>query len=54
MSEVTKKSDNSSSQMRLLGDPPHMCLQVYIHYISQYISSTQNSVSRFIYEINCQ
>ena len=25
MSEVTKKSDTSSSQMRLLGGTPHMC-----------------------------
>ena len=28
MSEVTKKSDTSSSQMRLLGGTPHMCLLV--------------------------
>ena len=29
MSEVTQKSDNSLSQMRLLGGTPHMC--IYVH-----------------------
>ena len=49
MSEVTKKSETSSSQMRLLGGTPHM---VYSIYVEQCIYSIHMQYSFVVYLLN--